>query len=156
METLAIPITVMPQKSASLDIDAHDYPVHSETEFLGKTNLNQQSSLPWQQVEIKKDDNLSMIFDRLGLGPTLLYQIMSSSKDTRLLKELMPGQKLNFLIKDGNLLSLKFEPNLTTALEIVKENSGFSSSIYITELELRTNESSGIINSSLFLAGQLV
>ena len=140
-------------KITELDNDVYDLLVHPQQENKVR-QISAQTPLPWQTIEIKKGDNLSMIFDRLGLGPTLLYQIMSSGEDTRLLKELMPGQKLDFLIENGSLLSLKFEPNLTTTLEVAKKNSGFFSSINITELELRTNESRGNIDSSLFLAGQ--
>ena len=137
----------------ALDNDVYDLLVHPQQENKVE-QIPTQTPLPWQTIEIKKGDNLSMIFDRLGLGPTLLYQIMSSGEDTRLLKELIPGQKLDFLFENGSLLSLKFEPNLTTTLEVVKKNSGFFSSIITTELELRTNESRGKIKSSLFLAGQ--
>jgi len=137
----------------TLDNDVYDLLVHPQQENKVE-QIPTQTPLPWQTIEIKKGDNLSIIFDRLGLGPTLLYQIMSSGEDTWLLKELIPGQKLDFLFENGSLLSLKFEPNLTTTLEVVKKNSGFFSSINTTELELRTNESRGKINSSLFLAGQ--
>ena len=85
--------------------------------------VERQRPLPWRSIEVKKGDSLSMIFDRLGLGPTLLYQIMSSGEDTKLLKNLLPGQKLDFLIENEILTSLKFEPNLTTELKIVRESN---------------------------------
>jgi murein DD-endopeptidase MepM/ murein hydrolase activator NlpD len=109
---------------------------------------------PWQKVDVKKCDNLSTIFDRIGLGPRVLFQVMSAGRQTHLLKNLLPGNSLNFLIDDGQLQTLKFEPDLVTSLEIVKQAKGYSSEIIITELDIRTNESGGSIDSSLFLAGQ--
>lgn len=111
-------------------------------------------SITWQTVTVKKGDNLSTIFDQLGLGPAVLFQVMSASRQTHLLRNLLPGNSLNFLIEDGQLQALKFEPDLITRLEVMKEDKGFSSDVIITELESRTNESNGSIDSSLFIAGQ--
>ncbi len=110
--------------------------------------------IPWQVINVKQGDNLSIIFERLGLRPSVLYQIMHSGKQSRLLKDLLPGNTLNFLIDHGQLQALRFEPNLTTALEIVRQDEGFTSNVIVTRLDHRTNEASGTIGSSLFIAGQ--
>ena len=138
--------------------DVHTYLEEAEVDAqvaiaTKEKDVERQRPLPWRSIEVKKGDSLSMIFDRLGLGPTLLYQIMSSGEDTKLLKNLLPGQKLDFLIENEILTSLKFEPNLTTELKIVRKSNKYAAQINITELDLKTNISRGVIESSLFLAG---
>jgi murein DD-endopeptidase MepM/ murein hydrolase activator NlpD len=157
MAILPSPSLILPIKNEALDNDVHEYLVEQEetSELLAvKETAPTHPALPWQTIDVSTGDNLSIIFERLGLGPTVLYQIMSSGEETDLLKELMPGQKLNFLIEKGKLLALKFESNLTTTLEIVKEDSGFSSQVQVVELEKRTNDSRGEIKSSLFISAQ--
>ena len=148
--TASVPL---PDMSAQPSLEEVEVDVVAEIAKKEKI-VEKQRPVPWQTVEVKKGDSLSMIFDRLGLGPTLLYQIMSAGEDTRILKNLMPGQKLDFLIENEILTSFKFEPNLTTELKIVREGDKYAAQINITELDVKTNESRGSIDSSLFLAGQ--
>ncbi len=108
----------------------------------------------WQSVVVKKGDSLSMIFNRLSLSPRLLYRIMHSSDDASILKELLPGQRLDFLIEEGEFRALRFEPELTRMLEVSKSGDKISSNIIMTELEYRNKQAIGSIDSSLFLAGQ--
>ena len=108
----------------------------------------------WKSITVKKGDSLSMIFDRLGLSPRLLYQIMHSGKEANILKDLMPGQSLDFRIEDGKFLALRFEPSLTRTLEVAKKGSDITSELILTELDYRTKQAHGNIDSSLFLAGQ--
>lgn len=144
-------------RSETLNIDAHNHLARAEQEakaVTAKVEQVKQEPIPWQTIKVKKGENLSIIFDRLGLSPTVLFQIMSLGEQTRLLKELMPGDSLNFLINEKKLQILRFEANLTTTLEVVKQEKGFSSNVIVSELDLRTNESHGSIDSSLFISGQ--
>jgi len=147
----------IPARNEELDNDVYEYLVNGKSESPlqpVEEKAVTPSTPPWQTVDVRAGDNLSLIFERLGLGPTVLYQIMSSGDQTRVLKDLMPGQELNFLIDTGKLLALKFELNLTTTLDVVKGEFAYSSNIQIIELEKRTNDSQGEIKSSLFIAGQ--
>lgn len=160
----AKPMLVTPTHSESrltgtetVNIDPHNHLLQAEQEVktaTAKLENVQQEPLPWQTIKIKKGENLSIIFDRLGLNPTVLFQIMALGEQTRLLKELMPGDSLNFLIDEKKLQALRFEADLTTTLEVVKQAEGFSSNVIVSELDLRTNESHGSIDSSLFVSGQ--
>jgi murein DD-endopeptidase MepM/ murein hydrolase activator NlpD len=159
VENAAAQVTTLHTRAEPADIGSiyikPAFQLPTEIEFTAEAeDIVAQQQVPWQAIKVKKGDNLSIIFDRLGLGPTVLYQVMSLGDQTQLLKELMPGHTLDFLIEEGKLQALRFEPNLTTTLEVVKQDKGFSSNIIVTELELRTNESRGSIDSSLFIAGQ--
>ena len=108
----------------------------------------------WTDVKITNGDNLARIFRRLGLSPRDLYEIMTSVKQTSILKRLQPGQIISFRIHGGELQALRFEFDLTRTLLVTKKQDKFTSEITITELETRIKQTEGIINDSLFLSGQ--
>lgn len=114
----------------------------------------EKQAAPWRSVRVRKGDNLSLIFDRLGLSPRLLYDIVSLSKNTKLLKDLMPGQKLYFRFEDKQLTGLRYEPDIIRTLFISKSEQGYQDKLHIAELEKRTKEIQATIEHSLFLAGQ--
>jgi len=111
--------------------------------------------ISWQTVTVVKNDNLALIFDRLGLSPGTLFQVMSGGENnTRMLKHLVPGEQLHFHIDNGRLEQLRYEPDLTTMLDITRTASGFSSAVVRYQLERRHTETTGVIRDSLFVAGQ--
>jgi len=109
---------------------------------------------PWQTVTVSRGDNLSVIFDRLGLSPAVLYQVVSADKQTHALHNLTPGRQLHFLIDDGRLEKVKYDKNLVTSLLVKRDGDGFSSKLVKTPLKARTVEGNATIHDSLFLAGQ--
>ena len=108
----------------------------------------------WETVVVKKGDSLSLIFDRLHLGPQVLFNIISLSDKADLLKHLKPDQELHFQISERQLNELKYDINLTDTLHITRIDNIYSAEIKITELETRVSEASGIIENSLFLTAQ--
>lgn len=113
-----------------------------------------ESPSPWHTLTVNQGDNLSLIFDRMNLSPAVLYEVMTVSQDTKMLKRLMPGKTLKLKLINDELAALIYEPDLTTSLHITKSDSGYNSEIIITELEQKINEAEGMIEDSLFLAGQ--
>ena len=115
-----------------------------------------EDNLLWREVEIKRGENLSILFDRLGISPTVLYNIMALGDDTAALKKVMPGQSIQFGFRDGQFSELLFEKNLTETLRVSKHDDSYSSETIVSELEVKTRYASASIDSSLFLAGQKV
>ena len=111
-------------------------------------------TVAWQTVKIHRGDNLSLVFDRLGLRPAVLQQIMAAGENTKMLTHLIPDNNLHFQIDKDKLLALKYEPDVTTTLQINKQGDGFDSQITITELDRRITKAEAVIKNSLFLAGQ--
>lgn len=105
-------------------------------------------------VKIEDGDSLSLLFRRLGLSPQDLRNIITLNKQTATLKKLVPGQILSFQVDGGQLQALEFDLDLTKTLRVTREKSGFASEITTTELERRIKQMEGVINDSLFLAGQ--
>ncbi len=105
-------------------------------------------------VKIENGDSLSLLFRRLGLSPQDLRNIVTLSKQTATLKKLIPGQTISFLVDDDQLQALEFDLDLTKTLRVTRGENGFASEITTTELERRIKQMEGVINDSLFLAGQ--
>ncbi|MCK4586367.1 MAG: peptidoglycan DD-metalloendopeptidase family protein [Gammaproteobacteria bacterium] len=114
-----------------------------------------QKNTVWKTATVKNGDNMALIFSRAGLSPQELYRVMSADKEASVLKHLMPGQKLKFQIDDGALQQLVYKIDALNTLH-VKQNpdESFAVSTDTRKMETRVTNASGVINSSLFLAGQ--
>ncbi len=114
----------------------------------------EQTNKSLQTVTVKTGDSLALIFSRLGLSPRSLYNIMSLGKEVSRLKELRPGQILNFHINENELDRLEYEVNLTDSLLITKLNDKFQAELIHEELEPLVKHAKAVINDSLFLSGK--
>ena len=121
-----------------------------------QSEKGQTAVSPWQSIYVTPGDNLSLIFDRLRISPTVLYKVMTANKESNALKYLLPGQELRFLISNGDLQTLEYDQDLVTTLQINQLDGKFVSSIIKSELRKKVREADAIIDSSLFLAGQKV
>ncbi len=110
--------------------------------------------IEWTDISVSDGDNLSLIFNRLGLNPAALHEIMSLKQDTAILKQLRPGQRVSFKIEDGQLHALRFEFDLVKTLIVIRDKDTFISEIITTELETQVKQSTAVIHDSLFLSGQ--
>ncbi len=108
----------------------------------------------WIDIGVKRGDNLAHIFKRQGLSPRDLHEILNSHELAAALKQLLPGQTISLQVDGGNLHALKFDLDLTQTLLVTKQAGSFTSEIITIELETRVKQAQGIINESLFLAGQ--
>ena len=107
----------------------------------------------WREETVKSGDSLSLIFQRVGLSDTSLYEFMSSSASTKQLTRLYPGQTFAFNIEDGKLLGLRYQKNRLHQVEFHREEKGFVESEVIAKPDVRRAYRSATITNSLFLAG---
>ncbi|MDR2878216.1 MAG: peptidoglycan DD-metalloendopeptidase family protein [Chromatiales bacterium] len=125
---------------------------------LTDTNPRTSPSAPvadknWVRAEVRKNDNLSLIFARHGLGERDLHQIMSSDKAAQALKKIHPGDEIRLLIDaDGTLRALAYDFSEANTLNIVRTNDTYTTSIIDRPLETRIAQASGVIRDSLFLS----
>ena len=108
----------------------------------------------WIDIKIADGDNMARLFNRLGLSPRDLHEILTSNERASVLKQLQPGQVISFLAYAGDLQALKFEFDLTRTLLITKKEDKFDGEIITIELEKRVQQVEAIINDSLFQSGQ--
>ena len=108
----------------------------------------------WVDINIKGGDTMAQIFNRHGLSPRDLHDILNSTEAAAALKQLRPGQTISLRMDGRDLHALKFDLDLTQTLLVTKQAGNFAGEIVTTELESQVKQTEGIINDSLFLAGQ--
>jgi len=110
----------------------------------------------WQTVKVKRGDNLSVIFSRLGISPQSLHAILSIGDGTKTLKRIRPGQIIKLeLAKQSQLLELMYEIDPTHSLRVWQNgDDSFKSRLIERPVEHRPAHTSGVITSSLFEAAQ--
>lgn len=105
--------------------------------------------------QIKSGDSLSSIFKQHGLSATLLHRIVHSSETAKQLTDIRPGEILFLeLDPEDNLRRLRLEHNRIRSLEITAERDNFNAVELHREVEQRVAFTSGIIESSLYVAAK--
>ena len=109
----------------------------------------------WHEVTIKSGDSLAGIFSRLGIPPRQLHDLLEQGGAANNLKKIYPGQTLRLMTSDSQgLVKLTYQIDKLSTLEIVHEGNDFTISTTHLTPERRQISASGIIDSSLFVAGQ--
>ncbi|AFJ02161.1 Peptidase, M23/M37 family [Methylophaga frappieri] len=121
------------------------------------TDNEPENNIPWQTVEVKSGDNLSLIFPRVGLSARDVYNVVQTD-DADALLNLRPGQILRVAMdeEDGKqrLQALQLALTPTETLVVEATDSGFSAITHVKEMEKRQQIVGGQIQSSLFLDAQ--
>lgn len=108
----------------------------------------------WTRVTVAPGDNLSLIFARHGLSASDLHRILAIGEQTRGLQRLQPGQQIALAIDEGGLQALVHLQDGLRELRVVRDGDGFRAELEVAQAERRTVATSGVIDSSLFIAGQ--
>lgn len=118
--------------------------------------VDSRDTQKWQNIKVKRGDNLSVIFSRLGISAQSLQAILSLGKDTKVLKHLHPGQVIRMELSDNSqLLDLMYNINPTHYLHVWQNgDDDFKSSMIERQVEHNIAYSSGVITSSLFESAQ--
>ena len=109
----------------------------------------------WQEVTVKSGDSLAVIFDRLGLTPQQLHNLLAQGGAAHNLKSIYPGQTFNVLISaKRGLEKIVYRIDELSTLEVNRRGDDFEISTVHRTPERRINNASGSISSSLFEDGQ--
>jgi len=123
----------------------------------------------WLTESVRKGDNLSLIFKRIGLSTQMVHKVITLDDNTKKLKNLRPGEVIHYQLDDSKkLLSLKYVMDLQNTLYIERAvgveqknsaNNNQPSPDYISHIvnktiELRTAYIDGTITDSLFMSGK--
>ena len=109
--------------------------------------------IPWTTVTIKSGDNLSKIFQRANLNGRDVYEVTTSSKKAKGLKQIFPGQKMAFQIdSEGKLQALRHEKSLLESTLYQRQEGTFVVTDIEREPEIRQRHVSATISSSLYNA----
>lgn len=133
--------------------------IEESTENTAQTQATDAEHLDWREVEIAPGDNLSLIFPRIGLTASDVFNV-AQTKDAKPLLNLRPGQLLRVGVEPAetdaspNLIALELQLNPIKTLSLSAVEEGFVAEIHEREIEKRQQIVGGEIKSSLFLDGQ--
>ena len=105
--------------------------------------------------QVRQGDNLSRIFARQGLSPTVLHRLTHSGPLARRLTHIFPGHELTFLLDDyGELVRLDYSPGPLETLRFERDGTTFTGQALSREPDRVPTYKQGVIDHSLFVASQ--
>ena len=109
---------------------------------------------PWETVVIKSGDTLAAIFARQGIPATTTHNIARLNEQTKTLRYIQPGEKIQLLLDDDNgLRQMKYIPDITRTLLIQRNEQGdYDSKVINYQLDAYPVYREGVIENSLFAA----
>lgn len=149
------------QLPVSLSISTGSNPVANEDSYRVAAVMSEQPSAnTWTEVKIRRGDSLANIFDRMGLSPADLHQVMGLGKEVRMLGNIIPDQSILLNLADGGKLNgLRYDPNPLESLIITRERSQFRAEHLVYRPDVVTTIRSAAItreHPSLYKSGEAV
>ena len=108
----------------------------------------------WKEFTVQSGDNLSVLFKRAGLNDRSIYELFSDTKDAKDLRNIRPGQKMTFLVEDGQLQGLNYVINELNSLTFTRGEKGFTSKEIALKPDVKYAFRQASIDSSLYMAGK--
>jgi len=108
----------------------------------------------WKEFTVQNGDNLSILFKRAGLNDRTIYELFSDAKDAKDLRNIRPGQKMAFLVKDGQLQGLNYIIDELNTLNFTRGNKGFTGKEITLNPDVKYAFRQASIDSSLYMAGK--
>jgi len=109
----------------------------------------------WLDQQVINGDTLSLIFKRAGYNDEDVHNVISESREGELLERIFPGQTIAFQADDsGDLVSVRYIKSALETITYTRTHTGFESHVETRSPEHREAWTTGVITSSLFLAGQ--
>ena len=108
----------------------------------------------WQELTVRKGDNLAKLFDRAGLSASDMNDVLQSGPEAKLLTHIFPGQKLAFQTdQDGQLIALRYEETQLKSTRYSRDDDNFVAEKISREPEIRHQFAHGTVTSSFYKAG---
>ena len=146
-DTITLPLT-LPNQSAT------PTPATAPPKDTSATETREPGG-KWLEEKVKNGDSLSLIFDRLELSPTLLYNITNSGEEAKALVNIQPGETLRIRLDEtGAFQKLVYRRSPINTLTVTRDKEGFHSRLITKELEKRVGHLSGTITNSLYIDAQ--
>ena len=110
---------------------------------------------PWNEQVVRSGDNLSLIFKRAGFDTRDVHRVVTGSPDGKGLARIYPGQTIAFRgDQTGELVAVRHVKSELETISYSLGENGFTSEVLTRVPETRQSNATGVITSSLFLAGQ--
>jgi murein DD-endopeptidase MepM/ murein hydrolase activator NlpD len=121
-------------------------PVYSEVPLV----LAPEPEYQTLTLTIRRGDTLDQLFRTHQLNIGHLAQIARLEEAGKQFRKIKPGDVFEITHDDGKLVSLYSALNLTSALKVDRQESGFSAAIIDRPIEIRKRMAHGVIENSLF------
>lgn len=116
--------------------------------------VNVEPESPWKEFTVQNGDNLSIIFKRAGLNDRAIYELFSEARDAKDLRNIRPGQKMAFLVENGQLQGLNYIIDELNSLSFNRTAKGFDSKETTLKPNVKYAFRYANIDSSLYMAGK--
>lgn len=148
------PQTLTRFDTAAATVDAEEAFDEAIQSALADTTLQVPAPSEWKTVTVQRGATLSTIFEGQGLGNSESLEIVRLSKDAARLKVLRTGDKLHLLKNaEGKLSELTYELDETHTLQVRRVDDRLEAFTIAAEIQRRPAQAYGVIDSSLFAAG---
>lgn len=145
-ETPATPIAVPAVETIIQTVAAIPEPIKVQ---------EQKPAVPqWKEFTVQNGDNLSILFKRAGLNDRSIYELFSDAKDAKDLRNIRPGQKMAFLLENGQLQGLSYIIDELHSLNFTRGAKGFSGKEIALKPDVKYAFRQASIDSSLYMAGK--
>jgi murein DD-endopeptidase MepM/ murein hydrolase activator NlpD len=146
---------------ALLYINQYTEPLQKSDESIGhkldsiaaKPQQERESDLETRKHTIKAGESLASIFKKYGYEPRDLYLLTQSEFGTAL-KSVYPKQELSFVMRDEELIQVKYSLNPLQSYVFDREGDNFRSASIELHPDRFLERKQGVIENSLFLSGQ--
>lgn len=108
----------------------------------------------WTTISVKPGQNLTVIFEAMGLASDEVSDLLALRGDVARLKKLKAGDELHLRLEDDRLGGLNYALDERRTLEIRRGDKGLEAVTLTAELEHRETAVSGRITESLFVDGR--
>ena len=142
---IALPIAISPSTAGISDVAEE-----------GQVGAVQLPSVEGQTsvVEVRRGDNMALIFERAGIERSYLQQLIDADGDSGALTELYPGQTLTFKLgPDRSLQELRIPRTALETRTFSNEGKSFSATSDVKQAETRRAFRHAVVSTSLYEAG---
>jgi len=101
-------------------------------------------------LTIGRGDTMEKLFRKNNLSVAELLEIAQLDEAKRRFRKIKPGDVFEITHDEGSVISLYTELDLTSALQIERQDAGFELEIVERPIEIRKRMAYGVIESSLF------
>ena len=101
-------------------------------------------------LTVGRGDTMEKLFRKNNLDLGHLMAIAQLDEANRQFRKIKPGDVFEITHDNGQLVKMYSELNLTSALEIEKQDTGFAANVVERPIEVRKRHAYGVISSSLF------
>ncbi|WP_252176893.1 peptidoglycan DD-metalloendopeptidase family protein [Endozoicomonas sp. 4G] len=110
---------------------------------------------PLKSITIESGDNLSTLFDDMGLSARVVYEVSKTPKLGKSLTDIRPGQTFEYRVNSkGVLTQLRYVQNKLESIVYERKAGSYVAKKVALEPEIRIAFAEASIKNSLFLASQ--